>query len=371
ALDKQEPAMASRAFNEALGIKPSDPKALAELRKINAVTKVPVKAIGKERTLSTKETRFRDSVALADNLFESGLYSDAKRMYKAAYKIKPTDMHISRRLISIDSIDAKQKLAISDAKKDSLNAILYNREMERKNMAQERAALKQSGLNKKLEEEAENKQYILAIRQGYAALKNEDYQVAKDHFTQARKLKPNEMSPLEQLEIINRNLEEIENNRIYESFIHLADSSAFTAKDYLSALRFYDSALVIKPNFSYPRKQKVVVKTSLLKRDSTLAAQKSEKIRTAKYHQAMIAYRSADTARLERKYERAYMGYSEFLQSLDTLDMSKHHASQLYHINLARDFLKRLEEYKPKPQVQVAEVQPAESNKKKKRNRRG
>ena len=63
------------------------------------------------------------------------------------------------------------------------------------------------------------------------------------------------------------------------------------------------------------------------------------------------------------------MSNSNFLQQLDTSSLTTYLSTELFYINLAKDFIRRLEPYKPKPVLDTIKTE-APQDKKRRRNRK-
>ena len=154
----------------------------------------------------------------------------------------------------------------------------------------------------------------------------------------------------------------------YELYIEAGDSLAWIAKDYTNALKWYDSALRIRPNAALPKKQIKAVKQLQLQ-SVQLAADKAKKDR---FDKAMAHYKKADALKAERKYAEAHAEYTKCVDAADTTKLSEYTAAQLYYINDARDYVVRLQHYLPKPVVDTppppAPVEPEKKKKRKKSN---
>lgn len=405
---------AEMAFKEALKIKPNDAEAKKELGKLGAGRAAFIRKQNEERMRLNeeqmrlkKQNQYDDTVSLADNMFEAGLYDEAKKKYIKASGLKAGDPYVANRLKEIEDIFLKRKTELSKIRTDSLNALAYKKEIDKGNnafynrdftraksafqMAQrlvpsekfpaERISaidifLLQIEEEKKAEEarkalqESKNRQYNFAIRQGNAAMVNSKYEAAKDFFLQAKELKPGEKHPVSQLQIIYIKLAEIRDNEKYDNFIHLADSTAWVAGDLKSSLRWYDSARILKPLSSYPTKQIIAINQDLLTLDLAVSKQK----RSEKFYNALGDFRKAESLRIDRKYPEAYTAYSEFLSKIDTLNLNEYMRSELYYINQAKDMLVRLERFQAKPKEEnltapVTPAAPVETDPKKKKKK--
>ena len=147
--------------------------------------------------------------------------------------------------------------------------------------------------------------------------------------------------------------------------IRLADSTAWRAKDYKTGLKLYDSAWRVKPQATYPGKQIAAVNQLLF--DADMVTRRL--LRSEKFKQALIYSRKGDTLRLERKYAEAYTAYSLFLSNVDTLNFNDYMSSERSFIIQAKDYLARLQNYKPVPKVDTVAVPPPDTKKKKKKGK--
>ena len=149
----------------------------------------------------------------------------------------------------------------------------------------------------------------------------------------------------------------------YDLYIQAGDSLAWVAKDYKNALKWYDSALRIRPGATLPKKQIKAVKQLQSQTDQLTV----EKQRKDRFDQAMVHYKNAEAFKAERKYPEAYQEYKNCLETADTTRLSEYTSSQLYYINDAKDYVVRLQHYLPKPVVNTPPPPVAEQPKKKKK----
>ena len=397
-------AEADSAFNDALKLKPNDAEAKKEIAKINALNSLQLRKANEENLKAFQLKQYSDSLAIADNMFQAGLFEEARNRYKRADKLKPGTTHVSQRLHEIDSILLIRKSLVGKNKKDSLNRVLYDNTIEKGNKALEAKDFKkakaayqqaialypdekypaerisaidimiaqqQSEKNAMLDRKEQlaraEKEYSLLIAKGNSAMGKKQYEVAKLHFTQAAALKPTDKVPYAQLEMINRKLEEKRNNERYEHFIHLADSTAFSAKDRFYSLQFYDSARILKPAEVYPQRQIKAINEELLKDASKKMELQRQKERTEIFNAAFGFFKQAEDARLQHKYPEAYTLYSNFLSKLDTANVNQYLSSQSLYIRLAKDYIIRLEAYKPKPVTDTLKTAPGNENRRRRR----
>jgi len=401
---------AELAFNEALKYKPNNTEAKKELAKIKpAKLELAKKLKDREKNIE-KEKAYNDTVYLADNMFETGLYLNAKKLYIKADKMNPGEIHPKKRMMEIDSILSLKQAAVNERKRDSLNMLKYDAEVEKGDKAMQlndlnkaltayklaeslrpseqypgskisqiKIMLKQIEDDKKAEtalkalQDSINRQYNFLISQGTIALNKNDYLLAKDFFSHAHLLKSDESSPLLKLDIINKKLDEIINQEKYEAIIDIADSLTFQAKEYELALNWYDSAHVIKPLEKLPQSQIIYIRKVLLTRDSLLMVQQKEEVRTRTFNSGIGIYKRADTARKDpTRYGEAYEGFSAFLSKIDTFSLSDYSQKQLYYINNALDYVKRLKPYQKKKETAIStnDTLSSDTGNKKKKNKK-
>ncbi|MGB8194141.1 MAG: hypothetical protein WCF67_19570 [Chitinophagaceae bacterium] len=281
------------------------------------------------------EAKYADLVARADKAYLVRNLDEANDLYAAALLLKPNDSWSMSQLKTIESSKNLLKLKTATAARDQ-----------------------------------HTKKDVKLAEKSTAAKSTQEYlsekPVAKVN-NKANKTADAKEYPVIQLVIPDARHAEMKDSAAYEKFIHLADSNAWTAKNYRAALKWYDSAQRIKPQSSYPGKQIKVVKQLQSERDLITAREQ----RTAAFDQALKSYKKADTLRMERKYEESYKAYSAFLSQMDTSKSAGYMSRELHYINEAKDYLARLQNYLPKPKVDsVAKpiVQDEKKGKKKKKN---
>jgi hypothetical protein len=397
---------AEAAFTDALKKKGNDTEAKKMLEVVRREKTMASKRQEAETTSTIKLNQFRDTLQAADQLFRQARYDDAKKLYQKADRLKPGEAYALSRIKQIDSILVLRKSVMNKMKKDSADLLLYNGILDKAGkaldagdlkkakslyiqaqtlrpdeklpaqkissidvMLADEDAKKRNAAAERTKTETENKQYNTFIKQGNAAAIKKQYAAATDYYLQARAIKPGESYPRTQIELLSKKMEEIRNEEKYKEFIHLADSTAFQAGDQLAALRIYDSARALKPAEVYPRKQIISINDQLRKAASRALEQQRQKERTEQFNMAFENYRKGDDSRLQRKYPEAYTAYSKFLQQLDTTNLTGYLSTELFYINLAKDYIRRLETYKPKPVVDTIKTAPAD-DKRRRRNRK-
>jgi hypothetical protein len=403
ALAQQELDDAELAFKEALKIKPNNPEASKELKKI-----APAKAAiqKQQQSLSAeqaKQKRFDDTLYLADNMYAAGMYDDAKKKYLAAGKMKPGHPHVTRRLSQLDSIVTKLKADIVRLRRDSANLVAYRNEVNKADKAfenkeytkakqlyqsahrmnpedkyleqrlssidilmQQAENEKKDAAARKIEQENRKKQYNLFMKEGKAAMSKNDYNTAERHFLKVQELEPGDSYAASQLQVIQQKINEIAENARYDSAI-ARGNRALAARQHNDAIDYYRQAKVIRPNETYPDKQIAATNQEML----DLGILERQQVRSKAFNAALPYFKYADSLRVHNKYEEAWVGYGDFLSRVDTVNTKDYMRSEIYYINLAKGYMVRLDRYKPVPKQEVIQVAPPPAAPDKKKKKKG
>ena len=385
---------AKDAFNNALTIKPNDTEANKQLDKIKTIVNDLLNKEKQEQRKKELDDKYIAAINLADTAFSAGIYDVAKDQYKSALQIKAEEAYPLNKLKQIENILTSISVEKNKHKQDSLNNLKYNDAIENADKAlknndyknaitsyqlalklkpaepypQEKISeinitLKDIQDAKKAEEEKialhakTDKQYNFAIANGNEALQNDNFEVAKNSFDAAAKLKPDEDLPHEKLLFISNKLEEIAKKAEIEDKFQQAnamgDSLAFIKNDYIEALKWYRQASNLKPTDEYSKKQIIYLQGVLTKKDSVEIVQKNEAERISNFNDGMDAYKRGNQARTELRYEDALKEYRFFLTKIDTSDFNGYQYGQKQFIISAKDYIVRIEEYlaHSKPQL--------------------
>jgi len=278
---------AKAAYNEALGLKPTEqlPKdKIASIDKLLADAAAK-DAAEKDRQAKEKEIteKYTAAITKGDKALAAKTYEDAKAAYNEALGIKPTEAYPKTKLAEIEK-------AIADAaSKDAA---------EKARLAKEK-------------EIAEK--YSAAITKADAALSSKDYELAKTAYNEALSFKATEKYPKDKIAEINailaKEMGAKELEKKYTDAISKGDA-ALAAKDYATAKTNYSSAIGLKPSEQYPKDKLVEV-------DKALADAAAEKDRLAKEKELDAKYKAAiakgDAALKLKTYPAAKSAYNEAL----------------------------------------------------------
>ena len=188
-------------FKTALTIKPAE---IYPKQKISEVE-------GKLGELKNRDKNYALAIDASDRLLSESKYNEALNSYKQAITIKPNESYPIGRITEINSILANQK--------------------------------------------SESDNYAQALRTGEKALAARDYSLALASFQDARKIKPSEIYPLEQISEINTiTSNQQKNDEKYATAIKTGDQ-LFESKEYNGAFIAYSEASELNKSEKYPQVQ--------------------------------------------------------------------------------------------------------------------
>lgn len=264
--DNSELEAAATSYNKALEV---NPEAKYPGERIKSITKT-------QEELRKKRADFLKLIENADQLFEAANYQQSLAIYTEAKELFPNETHPHERIERINKI-------MEDRKALEENYARYTKEgdqnFEQKNLGEALNAYQQAKALKP--EENYPKNQIALIEKALEAEKEllNNYQrlvvnademfntgnlnEAVTKYAEAKKIKPDEAYPGEQIERINTLLaqqKEIEGN--YARSIE-DGNRLFAAKDYQAARIKYTEAAGLKPMESYPAEKIAEIQTLL------------------------------------------------------------------------------------------------------------
>lgn len=294
ALISKDYAAAKGAFQEALAIKPSDNSAKIKLAEAETLIKQAQEKLAAEQT---RKRKYDETIQAADQLLNQKNYVSAKSSYEQALDIMPGEVYPRQKLEEVTRAIAEQERLLA-------------------------------------EKQATENAYNLALANADKYFKAKDYNQAKDEYTRALNLKPDEVLPKNKLAETERLIQ----LRQKEQADAKARADAYTAamnagnelyvkKDYASAKTNYAEALKLMPG-------DVLASDQIKKIDYILAeAQKlaqAEATRKASY-EALI--KSADLAYDAGKYPSAKENYKKALTLEPTSTYAKQRIARIDEIS--------------------------------------
>lgn len=273
---------------------------IAAINKIFAEQKEKEEA---EKLRLAKEAEINSNYATlitrANTEFDQGRYLNARKLYTDAALIKPSEKLPGEKIREIDK-KAEELAAAEKAKKDSIAAV---------------AELK--------------KKYTLVMSKAKSYYLKQDYTNAKNEYTEALRLKPQEAEPKTQLKAIEDKLNALakanETDDKYDEKIALGDSLLIT-KSYDKAIDAYKAALIIKPGQYYPQKQITYANAEIRNQQkekedrAKLELYQKQKEIDKNFHDAL---KRADQAVIDKNYAAAKTAYTEALAIRPDHDYAK------------------------------------------------
>jgi epidermal growth factor receptor substrate 15 len=314
-------AAAEAGYKDAQKLKSSEAYPREQLAKI-------IKERAAEKSLADQEKSYNATIQSADIAFNSKEYAKAKTAYTQALAIKSEESYPKAQIEKIKEIE---KRLAEQAKKDQDYLALITEGIklmssgslpEAKSKFEEAKKLKPSEsipqeqitkidalLNQQKDLEAKEKSYELAIKEGDAAFNAKDFSTAKLKYNTAISVKPEQPYPSVQLQKINdeeRNLaNQAQKDKDYTDFIKGADA-LFTQTKFQEAIDLYEKALLVKPNESHPKGRIEKCKEQLKK--ASEASDKERKMNTL-FEEAQVLINA-------KSYNDAKSKYKE-IQSID------------------------------------------------------
>ena len=225
-------------YQKAGSIKPEEEypvNKIAEIDKILAQQKI--------------DEQYREIILAADGFFRSKSYSDAKIQYNEALNLKANESYPSNQIKIIDGILADQERQIVA---DQQAAQDLERRREAANVINQQ--LEQQDIVNETELTDLYKAYLVNA-DSYFDSKN--YNLSRGWYYKAWDVKPEETYPPQRIAEINRIVGSMLSSQLdkdYQNFVNLADS--MMRENQLAVARgWYNRALSVKPNEQYPKNQ--------------------------------------------------------------------------------------------------------------------
>lgn len=300
--DKKDFGAAKSEYVKASALS-NDKKPLDQIAVINKIFADQKEKEEAEKLRLAKEAEINSNYATlitrANTEFDQGRYLNARKLYADAALIKPSEKLPGEKIKEIE-VKTEQLASAEKAKKDSIAAI---------------AELK--------------KEYSLVMSKARSYYLKQDYTNAKNEYTEALRLKPQEAEPKTQLMAIEDKLNALAKaNEIddkYDEKVALGDS-LLIAKSYDKAIDAYKAALAIKPGQYYPQKQITYSNAEIRNQQkenedrAKLELYQKQKEIDKNFHDAL---KRADQAVVEKNYAAAKAAYTDALAIRPDHDYAK------------------------------------------------
>ncbi len=286
--------LAKDAFQEALTVKPSDVSAKTKLAETDLLIKQAQEKIAADQA---RKKKYEEAVKAADQYLVQKDFANAKTYYEQALDFIPGEVYPRQKL---------DEVAKAIAEKERILA----------------------------EKQAIENAYIVALASGDKYFKAKDYALARDEYSRALKLKPQETLPKNKLTEIDNliRLRQQEQDQAkaradaYTAAMN-AGNSLFDKKEYVAAKASYAEALKQMPG-------DVLANDQIKKIDYLLAEadkqKQAEATRKASYEYLI---KSADNAYDEGKYTAAKDDYKKALTIEPTSVYAKQRIARIDEIN--------------------------------------
>lgn len=310
-IDAKNYRSALTAYQEAANIKPDEQLPKQKMAQIQQIIQAS------ER----KNQQYKVMIAQADNLFKQEKYNQAKPIYQQAKTLLPEKKYPQEQIAQIDKLlaeqakkDAEQRAVLqayqvkikeadnSFAQKAYEPAIAKYREAKGIKPDETYPDQQIARINQILQQNAAklDTDFKAAIALGDNYRDKQNFDMARQQYLVASNLKPNDALPKSRLSelknlIDQANLEKQKQQRLdheYNNYITQADN-ALKTKDYSSAIAIYKSALGVKPNEGYPKKQ-IELCENKIQEQKALAAAEAEKRRQSELNASKQSFNKDD-----------------------------------------------------------------------------
>ena len=303
---------ARTAYTTASGLKPDEQYPKTKLGEIDA-------ALAEIARLKALDEEYANTVAGADKLFTEKSYPEAKASYEKALSLKPAESHPKARLAEIDGLlaDAARQKAIDDKYAAAIAGA--DKLMGEKTYDQARTAYMEAGKLKPAENYPKDKiteidalleaiarqkslddKYKASLAKADQLLADKSLEAARNEYTTASGLKPEEKYPKDKIAGIDAELAALKaQEEAYRTVLASADN-LLAQKKYDAARPEYQRALDMKPQASYPRDKIAEIDKAL-----------EELLGKQKYYESLIS--DADRSFGSKDYPKAKEVYQQAL----------------------------------------------------------
>ncbi|MCK5776038.1 MAG: hypothetical protein KAH25_07680, partial [Bacteroidales bacterium] len=310
------------------------------------------------KKIAEKNAAYDKAIADADGFYKSGTWIEALDNYEIASQIKPEEIYPKEKIAELNALlgdmaatDSKYKALIAEA-----DLMFTNKDYESSKRKY------QGALGLKVEEypqqrikeidgilaqiAADQQAYDQLITEADALFGKKDWTSALDKYKGALALKPKEVYPQEQIQIINTKLQNlVDKQSNYEALIAQADQY-FDNRKYEAAMLKYEAAAVIFPQETYPPQRISEIRglldglakqlaeyENLIKEADALLLQGNLKTSKEKYQQAVVVFSNREYPKEQIIKIDALIAkdiaYAEYISQADVLFVQKDYNQSL------------------------------------------
>ena len=279
------------------------------------------------------EDKYKGAIATGDSAFGNKSYAQAKSAYQGALQMKPNEKYPKDRIAEIEKIQvelAKQKVIddqyqASLTKADKLLAdksyVLAKTEYGNASTIkpdQQYPKDKISEIDAIVADlKAKDDAYKASVAKGNQLMAQKSYEEARAEYQSAGEIKPNEQFPKDKIEEINKILMELKGKRQTFDDLVSKGNDLLSIKDFYKAKDYFQQALTIFPDESYPRERLIRINSVI---DSIFRANK------AFYDKAVSEGDKSFNAMI---FDKAIDSYQEALSFLPNEQYPKDRISQI------------------------------------------
>ena len=291
---------------------------------ISSINKLLADIEAKAKAEKLKEEKEKEEISVytttiqqADKLFEKQDFTNARPLYARAAKMKPADNYPAEKIADIEKLIEKKQ----SAKKEEQARLARIAETETK--------------------------YKAAILQGKTAFDQKQYEVAKEAYTRALKLKPEEAEPVTRLNLIDSKLA---SGQQYDELIGKGNL-AMGSNNYPDALQYYKQAQVLKPLDNFTLNQ-IRFLQDRISADSAVRAQAQKKeeekvvyqLNLQRFKEGMSYYEKFEKAANVADYEEQLYNAKQYLNLLpdDEIFNERQHTQKQEWV---KDKMKQVRDY--------------------------
>jgi hypothetical protein len=295
---------AKQSYASAQNLKPKEDYPKQQIQKIDA----ELARIAKEKA---DQEQYEKALANGDSQKNAQKYSDAISAYQQALKVRPNDPAANARIAEVQEILAgiERDKNYHDAVKTADAALAANKLEDAKSEYNKALQFKSNDeyVKKQLaliaETEANNEKFARLIADAQNAVLKKDLAGAKDLYSQALSVKPDNKEIPAKIQEIDQQLAQQKLDQQYAELIAAADNS-FNTGQLEAAKQSYASAQNLKPKEDYPKQQ-------IQKIDAELARIAKEKADQEQYEKALA---NGDSQKNAQKYSDAISAYQQALK---------------------------------------------------------
>ena len=256
---------AKAEYGKASALKPSEEYPKAKISEIE-------KALADIAATKARDSAYSAVIADADKLLASKLFEQAKAEYQKALQFKADDLYVKTKIGEIDRAVAEiaqQKATIENRYKSSItkaDQLLAAKSYEQAK-AEYNTALGIKGgeqypqdkikeINTILSElKAKEDAYKASIAKADQLLLEKKFEEARTEYENSLSIKPNEQYPKNKVDEINKKLSELQGRKKTFDDLVLKGDNSLNGKDYGKAREFFQQAMALFPEETYPRNQ--------------------------------------------------------------------------------------------------------------------